>query len=77
MLTKVLTLSTIVIALLTLWMAYTQQAALVLRQESQMQHWSRYNTVTSGRYLSSTGSWQYSSRETYSDFRGGGPGAGK
>jgi hypothetical protein len=75
MLIKFLTLSTAAIALLTLWMAYTQQSAFVLRQENQDQHWSRSNIRTSGSYVG--GRWQYSSRETYAGFRGGGPGTGK
>ncbi len=76
MLIKFLTLSTAVIALLTLWMAFTQQSAFVLRQENQDQYWSRSDSLRpSGSYVG--GRWQYSSRETYAGFRGGGPGTGK
>jgi hypothetical protein len=75
MLTKFLTLSTLAIALFTLWMGFTQQSAFVLRQENQDQYWGQSNARTSGSYIG--GRWQYSSRENYEGFRGGGPGTGK
>lgn len=75
MLTKLLTVSTFAIAAATLGMGFTQQSAFVLRQENQDQYWPRSNARTSGTYTG--GRWQYSTRETYEEFRGGGPGSGK
>lgn len=75
MLTKFLMLSTVAIALFTLWMGFTQQSAFVLRQENQDQYWARSDVRTSGSYIG--GRWQSSSRGTYESFRGGGPGSGK
>lgn len=76
MLTKFFAVVVIAIAAITITAGFTQQAALVLRQENQDNHWERYGTQTSGRYHS--GVWIASpNRSSYGSFRGGGPGAGK
>jgi hypothetical protein len=76
MLTKIFAGLGIAIAILTTYAGYTQQAALVLRQEEQINYWSRRGTILSGRY--NRGTWSpYPSRSVYGGFRGGGSGAGK
>lgn len=76
MLTKLFAACVLVIAAITLTAGFTQQAALVLRQENQDNYWSRHGTSTSGSYRS--GVWVASpDRSSYGSFRGGGPGAGK
>jgi hypothetical protein len=74
--TKLFALFGILLAGITVYYGFTQQSALVLRQENQANHWVRSGTQTSGSYRS--GAWVASpSRQTYGSFRGGGPGAGK
>lgn len=76
MITKIFVAIAVVIAVFTLTAGFTQQAAFVLRQEQQTQHWPRHGTHLSGVYRS--GGWAPSSvRSSYSGFRGGGPAAGK
>lgn len=75
MLTKLFATIVVAIAAITLTAGFTQQAALVLRQENQ-NHWARHGTQTSGTYRS--GVWVDSpTRNSYENFRGGGPGVGK
>lgn len=76
MFTKLFAAAAVALAGITLYSAFTQQGAMVLRQENQDNHWARYDTSPSGRYRS--GVWVASpDRATYGSFRGGGPGAGK
>ncbi|MDX2245104.1 MAG: hypothetical protein NW224_30875 [Leptolyngbyaceae cyanobacterium bins.302] len=76
MLTKLFAVAVVAIAAITLTAGFTQQAALVLRQENQDNHWERHGTQASGTYRS--GVWVASPvRSSYGSFRGGGPGAGK
>lgn len=76
MLTKLFAAAAVAIAAITLTAGFTQQAALVLRQENQDNHWPRHGTTTAGTYRS--GVWVASpTRRSYGSFRGGGPGAGK
>lgn len=76
MLPKFFAIAGIAIAAMTLTAGFTQQAALVLRQENQDNYWERHGTQTSGTYRS--GVWVASpTRSSYGSFRGGGPGAGK
>ncbi|MBF2028342.1 MAG: hypothetical protein IGS48_16510 [Oscillatoriales cyanobacterium C42_A2020_001] len=76
MLSKLFAAAAIAIAAITLTAGFTQQAALVLRQENQDNYWPRYDTQSSGTYRS--GVWVSSPlRSSYGSFRGGGPGAGK
>jgi hypothetical protein len=74
--TKLFALLAVLLAGTTVFYGFTQQSALVLRQEKQDNHWARYDTQSSGSYRS--GSWVASpTRQSYGTFRGGGPGAGK
>ncbi|PZV14462.1 MAG: hypothetical protein DCF22_08810 [Leptolyngbya sp.] len=74
--TKFFALLAILLAGITIFYGFTQQSALVLRQEKQDNLWTRYDTQTSGSYR--RGVWVASpTRQTYGSFRGGGPGAGK
>lgn len=74
--TKLFALLAILLAGTTIFYGFTQQSALVLRQERQDNHWVRNGTRTSGSYRG--GIWVASpTRQTYGGFRGGGPGAGK
>jgi hypothetical protein len=76
--TKVFAVLALALAGVTIWLALTQQTALVLRQENQDQHWSRSGTTTYGRYSATSGQWQGTGpRGVSSNFQGGGPGAGK
>lgn len=76
MLTKVFALIAIAIVGITLYSAYTQPSAFMLRQEQQALYWPRYRTSISGRYH--RGSWQpLPSRREFDTFRGGGPSVGK
>lgn len=76
MITKLFAAIAVAIAAFTLTAGFTQQAALVLREERQEQYWPRHGTVLSGRY--SRGAWAPSAvRSSYGSFRGGGPAAGK
>ncbi|NJP10797.1 MAG: hypothetical protein HC866_16075 [Leptolyngbyaceae cyanobacterium RU_5_1] len=76
MLTKLFAAMVLAIAAITVTYGYTQQAALVLRQEKQDNYWPRHNTYVSGGYYG--GVWVASpDRQSYGSFRGGGPGAGK
>ncbi|PSO55808.1 MAG: hypothetical protein BRC40_05235 [Cyanobacteria bacterium QH_8_48_120] len=76
MLIRIFAIAALIIALFTIWAAYTQRSALSLRQEKQSAYWSRHGTSLSGQYQG--GTWIFlPSRSSYGDFRGGGPGAGK
>ncbi len=76
MFTKLFAAAALAIAGITLYSGFTQQGAMVLRQENQDQYWARYDTAPSGRYRG--GVWVASpDRSAYGSFRGGGPGAGK
>jgi hypothetical protein len=76
MLTRIFAVIALVVALFTIWAAYTQRSALSLRQERQSTYWPRYGTYLSGRYYNNT--WQPTpNRSSYGGFRGGGPSAGK
>ncbi|MDX2228917.1 MAG: hypothetical protein NW220_04740 [Leptolyngbyaceae cyanobacterium bins.349] len=77
MFTKLFAAAVVAIAAITLYQGFTQQSALVLRQENQDHHWERYGTQRSGAYRA--GVWVSSPdrRSVYGGFRGGGPGAGK
>ncbi|AFY71338.1 hypothetical protein Pse7367_3089 [Thalassoporum mexicanum PCC 7367] len=77
MLARIFGVLAIVLALVTIFAAFTQTSALVLRQNNQRMYWSRHNTRRSGIYVVGRG-WQPSPLRTdYSTFRGGGPRAGK
>lgn len=74
--TKFFALLASLLAGTTIFYGFTQQSALVLRQEQQDNHWVRNGTETSGSYRG--GGWVASpTRQSYGGFRGGGPGAGK
>ncbi|WP_229424348.1 hypothetical protein [Moorena producens] len=76
MLTKILTATTVAIALFTIVAGYTQRSALVLREEKQENYWPRHRTYLSGYYY--LGIWESSpNRSDYGSFRGGGPATGK
>jgi len=76
MLPKVAALAAYGIALLAIYGSYTQVSALRLGQDSQPFYWSRRGTRISGLYRG--GQWEPTpNRRAYSDFRGGGSGAGK
>ncbi|MGD1903817.1 MAG: hypothetical protein ACFB9N_16440 [Geitlerinemataceae cyanobacterium] len=71
---RLLTATTLGIAIWAIWLGYSQKSALSLRSTEQ-HYGTRYGTSTSGRYYG--GVWVYSpSRAEYGTFRGGGPGAG-
>lgn len=75
MLSRYLTIFALAIAALSLYSAYSQRSALVLRDE-QRRGGTRYGTTSSGYYRG--GVWVSSpDRQTYGSFQGGGPGAGK
>jgi hypothetical protein len=76
MLARIFGILAIVLALVTIFAAFTQTSALVLRQQQQPMYWSRYNTRRSGIYVGNV--WQPNPLRTeYATFRGGGPRAGK
>jgi len=76
MLTKLFAFIALAIAGLTLFSGFTQEGAMVLRQENQENYWPRHGTASSGTYR--RGAWVASPiRSSYGSFRGGGPGAGK
>ena len=71
---RLLTMTTLGIAIWAIWLGYSQKSALSLRQ-SESTYRPRYGTSTSGHY--SRGTWIDSpTRTEYDTFRGGGPGAG-
>jgi hypothetical protein len=77
MLARIFGILAIFLALLTIFAAFTQTSALVLRQKQQPMYWSRYNTRRSGIYVVGRGWEPNPLRTEYSTFRGGGPRAGK
>ena len=71
---RLLTLTTLGLAIWAIWLGYSQKSALSLRQ-SDSNYRPRYGTTSSGHY--SRGLWHDSpTRAEYGTFRGGGPGAG-
>ncbi len=73
---KLFAVAAFLIASLTIWAGYTQQSALLLRQETQPFYWRRHNTSLSGRYRNNV--WvETPNRSSYGTFRGGGPSVGK
>ena len=76
MLPKLAAVGAFIVALLAILGSYSQVTALHLRQESQPLYWPRRGTTLSG--VRSNDRWQpIPNRNVYSDFRGGGIGAGK
>jgi preprotein translocase subunit Sec61beta len=76
-LTKIFAVLVVLIAIVTITQCFTPQSALVLRQENQQNYWARSGTELSGNYT--RGIWipLPSVRQSYEEFQGGGPGAGK
>ncbi|MEB3181417.1 MAG: hypothetical protein VKL59_20635 [Nostocaceae cyanobacterium] len=76
-LTTIFAVLIVLIAIVTITQCLTPQSALVLRQEDQQNYWVRSGTELSGNYT--RGIWipLPSVRQSYEDFQGGGPGAGK
>lgn len=76
MTSKLFALITVLIASAAIYSAYTQRSAFFLRQERQSSYWPRHRTRLSGRYRN--GVWiSTPSRQSYGQFRGGGPSFGK
>jgi hypothetical protein len=50
MFTKLFAAAAVALAGITLYAGFTQQGAVVLRQENQINHWARHGTTSSGRY---------------------------
>ena len=78
MLSRVFSLLAIMIAAFAIYDGFRQKSAFILGQEKQTNYSPRYGTNLSGGYNSS-GVWIYHSttRTSYGEFQGGGPGGGK
>ncbi len=74
--TRILAIAALLLAIVAVALAYSQQSALQLGRENQPLYSPRYRTLPSGQYRD--GRWvRFPNRRSYTRFPGGGPGVGK